>query len=42
VSPRLLVAAIWAGRLAQNTVAAIFGVFSAFWMRARACSPSRA
>jgi succinate-acetate transporter protein len=28
----LLVSAIWAGRLAQNTVAAIFGVFSAFWM----------
>ncbi len=27
-----LVAAIWAGRLAQNTVAAIFGVFSAFWL----------
>lgn len=28
----LLVATIWAGRLAQNTVAAIFGVFSAFWI----------
>lgn len=28
----LLVAAVWAGRLAQNTVAAIFGVFSAFWL----------
>lgn len=27
-----LVAAIWAGRLAQNAVAAIFGVFSAFWL----------
>jgi len=27
-----LVAAIWAGRLAQNTVAAIFAVFSAFWL----------
>lgn len=28
----LLVASIWAGRLAQNAVAAIFGVFSAFWL----------
>jgi uncharacterized protein len=28
----LLVASIWAGRLAQNSVAAIFGVFSAFWL----------
>lgn len=28
----LLVAAVWAARLAQNTVAAIFGVFSAFWL----------
>jgi uncharacterized protein len=28
----LLIAAVWAGRLAQNTVAAIFGVFSAFWL----------
>ncbi len=28
----LMIAAIWAGRLAQNTVAAIFGVFSAFWL----------
>lgn len=27
-----LVAAIWAGRLAQNAVAAIFGLFSAFWL----------
>jgi succinate-acetate transporter protein len=27
-----LVAAVWAGRLAQNTVAAIFAVFSAFWL----------
>ncbi len=28
----LLIASVWAGRLAQNTVAAIFGVFSAFWL----------
>ncbi|MGQ0482724.1 MAG: GPR1/FUN34/YaaH family transporter [Pseudonocardia sp.] len=28
----LLVSAAWAGRLAANTVAAIFGVFSAFWL----------
>ena len=28
----LLIATVWAGRLAQNTVAAIFGVFSAFWL----------
>ena len=28
----LLVASVWAGRLAQNAVAAIFGVFSAFWL----------
>jgi uncharacterized protein len=28
----LMIAAIWAGRLAQSTVAAIFGVFSAFWL----------
>ena len=28
----LLISAVWAGRLAQNTVAAIFGVFSAFWL----------
>jgi uncharacterized protein len=28
----LMIAAIWAGRLAQNTVAAVFGVFSAFWL----------
>ncbi|GAA1877011.1 hypothetical protein GCM10009836_68030 [Pseudonocardia ailaonensis] len=28
----LLVSTIWAGRVAANTVAAIFGVFSAFWM----------
>ena len=28
----LLVSSIWAGRLAQNSVAAIFGVFSAFWL----------
>jgi uncharacterized protein len=28
----LLIAAVWAGGLAQNTVAAIFGVFSAFWL----------
>lgn len=27
-----LVAAVWAARLAANTVAAIFGVFSAFWL----------
>ena len=26
----LLISAVWAGRLAQNTVAAIFGVFSAW------------
>ncbi len=28
----LLISAVWAGRLPQNTVAAIFGVFSAFWL----------
>lgn len=28
----LMIASIWAGRLAQNAVAAIFGVFSAFWL----------
>jgi hypothetical protein len=28
----LLIAAVWAGQLAQNTVAAIFGVFAAFWL----------
>jgi uncharacterized protein len=28
----LLIATIWAGRLGQNSVAAIFGVFSAFWL----------
>lgn len=28
----LLIAAGWAARLAANTVAAIFGVFSAFWL----------
>lgn len=28
----MLIATVWAGRLAQNTVAAIFGVFSAFWL----------
>lgn len=27
----LMIAAIWAGRVAANAVAAIFGVFSAFW-----------
>ena len=27
-----LLAAVWAGRLAANTVAAIFGVFAAFWL----------
>ena len=27
-----LVAAIWAGRLGASSVAAIFGVFSAFWL----------
>lgn len=28
----LLVSAIWAGRLGASTVAAIFGLFSAFWL----------
>ncbi|HEV7653855.1 MAG TPA: GPR1/FUN34/YaaH family transporter [Mycobacteriales bacterium] len=28
----MLVATVWAGRVAANTVAAIFGVFSAFWL----------
>ena len=28
----LLISAIWAARLAANTVSAIFGVFSAFWL----------
>ncbi|AEA27450.1 acetate uptake transporter family protein [Pseudonocardia benzenivorans] len=28
----MLVATIWAGRLAMNTVAAVLGVFSAFWL----------
>jgi succinate-acetate transporter protein len=28
----LLVSAVWAARLAASTVAAIFGVFSAFWL----------
>lgn len=28
----LLIAAVWAGREAANSVAAIFGVFSAFWL----------
>jgi succinate-acetate transporter protein len=27
-----LIAAVWAARLAANTVAAIFGVFAAFWL----------
>jgi succinate-acetate transporter protein len=28
----MLVATVWAGRIAANSVAAIFGVFSAFWL----------
>ncbi|MCF7553215.1 GPR1/FUN34/YaaH family transporter [Pseudonocardia sp. WMMC193] len=28
----LMISAVWAARLAANTVAAIFGVFSAFWL----------
>jgi succinate-acetate transporter protein len=28
----MLIATVWAGRLAASTVAAIFGVFSAFWL----------
>jgi succinate-acetate transporter protein len=28
----LLISAVWAARVAANTVAAIFGVFSAFWL----------
>jgi uncharacterized protein len=28
----MMISAIWAARLAANTVAAVFGVFSAFWL----------